>query len=362
MGNMMRHDNICVARQILQHYDVLPAHARILLSTFMIVEHADDAFASAQRTEVETRLQHAASNVLHLLRDEGSCALSFQTAFEDYREKFLEWKRTNKKELFTMLALTYHDYQMTLQILRVNNRDPSVRHGGGEDSGGEGSGGGEESGGGGEGSGSDGTDATAAESAIAHVEEAMQKLVIRAERLGYSVEDLRDASPPSTHRPSTVSIDEGVLDIGRRAFWDVFRQRFAAHDFSQLRVVLEEIRDRMKALTPNRRDLHTMLDESIDTDLIIPQIEAGAFAPAQFHALVEFIVQNIQSLEASADTVATKEWHARFIEQCRTGQGYNELLPTFFRWVYDRLQMIERDTLAFRDFIVQRDPQLNGTG
>lgn len=36
----------------------------------------------------------------------------------------------------------------------------------------------------------------------------------------------------------------------------------------------------------------------------------------------------------------------------RGGKTYRELLPTFFAWVYERLEKIEKDTRTFRDFIL----------
>ena len=152
--------------------------------------------------------------------------------------------------------------------------------------------------------------------------------------------------------PSISAIEESVLDIGRRAFWDVFRERFLAEDYSQLRVVLAEIRDRLAALTPNRDDLRAELKEKIDADFLVSQIEAGAFAPAQFHALVDFIVERIRALEAAADTNATAQWHDAFAKRCAAGQSYHELLPAFFAWVYDRIEKIEKDSHAFRSFIL----------
>lgn len=330
--NMRCRENIEVGRQILQHHQLPTTDSRILLSMFMLVRYPDDAFSSAKRTDTESALQSAAQRVLDSLGDDddGDGDDCFISRFTHYRDLFHNWQRANKIELFVMLATTYHGHLQAIDVLRSTETTAAATA---------------------EATATAHTTATA--EATAQIEHHMRDIEHRAARLGYSVEDLRNAELPPP--PTTVAIEEGVQDICKRAFWDVFTEKFAAGDMSGLRVILTEIRDRLKAITPNRTDLCTELDEKIDADFIVPQIEGGAFHAEQFHRLTDFIRQRIKALQAAADDGDTATWWSEFNTQCASGKTYVELLPPFFDWVYGRIEKIERDTKAFRELILSND-------
>ena len=58
--------------------------------------------------------------------------------------------------------------------------------------------------------------------------------------------------------------------------------------------------------------------------------------------------------------IRDSQWQQDFHAQCAAGQSYTELLPTFFAWVYERLEKIEKDTRTFRDFILGQNKGAGG--
>lgn len=323
---MCSRDNVEMARAFLEDRGYPPERegTRMLLSIFLLLEHEDDTFATKTRTAVEQRLQQRARDVLTIVR--GNSITDFPTFFREYCTAFREWKSENVDNLITMLATTYQGHVATLRLLE---EDVAVASG----------------------AECSPPDVDQDNAMVAQVRRAIASLEARAAKLGYSAADLLAAQPAP--QPATVAVDEGVTDIARRAFWAVFRERLAANDYSQLRVILEEIRDRLKALTPNRVDLHAELNDKIEGDFIIPQIERGAYGPEQFHALSSFIVARLRSLEAPADNEATDAWFTGFQAQCAQGKAYSELLPTFFAWVYQRVASLERVVQAMRQAAAQ---------
>lgn len=353
--------HVQAAERVLQHYHLPPAHARVLLSAFLLTEHASDTFGTRERTTREQQLEACAYRVLKQLETESmahdvaaqnrsssasssddelpyieECRARFQARFQAYHAAFVAWKEENKHVLFLMLATTYRGHQGMLQELMRHETSATSSDGPDRDA-------------------TKATTTPHTNAAVDQVRRSMQDLERRANQLGYSVEELRDVQDVDRSSSTPTAPDDTMMGIARRAFWDAFREKLDARDFSHLRVVLDEIRERLQALTPRRADLHRELDDAIDSALILPQIEAGSYSPEQFHVLVAFIVGRIAALEAPADSAATQQWQQQFLEQCAAGKAYRELLPTFFAWVYERLEAIEEGVRAFRAQVADDD-------
>jgi len=118
-------------------------------------------------------------------------------------------------------------------------------------------------------------------------------------------------------------------------------------DFRPLLSLLEEVREKLIELTPNRRDIANDLREKVDTDLLRQMLEQGVFDPASVWALLGFLVQHIISLEAPVRASETELWFKHL--QAEAGGSMKDLsllvptLPRVFQYLFDKVEEIKRD-------------------
>lgn len=141
-----------------------------------------------------------------------------------------------------------------------------------------------------------------------------------------------------------------VSSVCERAFWDVFTEKLQNGDFDPLRVQLREVVDKLKALTPNRADLHAQLDEAIDVELIVQMASHNALDEPTFRRVANTLVDTLISLQAPAATPLTKQWKSVWEEQwCDGTHTYETLLPPFFRALHTDIDAALRSTVFWNN-------------
>ena len=155
---------------------------------------------------------------------------------------------------------------------------------------------------------------------------------------------------------SPVFFDEGAIDnlksqievTYKKAYWDKLIEDLNNKSYNSIISILEEVRERIALLTPNRVDMHKLLEEYIDTELIKQMLENNAVDDNYFYRLSCYIIERLKELEAPIENKKTEEWQSEIDEIFKSKIVIGEYFANFFQKVFIKLEKIENDTKIFR--------------
>lgn len=155
---------------------------------------------------------------------------------------------------------------------------------------------------------------------------------------------------------SPVFFDEGAINnlksqiegTYKKAYWDKLIEDLDKKSYNSFISILDEIRQRISLLTPNRVDMHKLLEEYIDTELIKQMLENDAVDDNYFYKLSHYIVERLKELEAPIENKKTEEWQSEIDEIFKSKIIIGEYFANFFQKVFMKLEKIENDTKIFR--------------
>ena len=138
-----------------------------------------------------------------------------------------------------------------------------------------------------------------------------------------------------------------IMEIAKKAFWDTFKEELEENKYDRVGKLLDEVKEKIKAFTPNRKDLKDEINDSIDTELIMQMINNSAFSSEDFFKLTKYLITKIKSLEAPIDDKDTDEWEKELLSLCTDGKKYHEILPFFFKILFTKIEKIQTDIIEF---------------
>jgi malate synthase len=92
-----------------------------------------------------------------------------------------------------------------------------------------------------------------------------------------------------------------VREAYNRAYLDRIKKAITEGEHEYISSLIQEIRDRIKGLVPNRSDMHRGLDSHIDMVLIKQMLENNAFGAEDFYNVINTFLQYIEDLQAPVD-------------------------------------------------------------
>ncbi|KAK3245517.1 hypothetical protein CYMTET_44919 [Cymbomonas tetramitiformis] len=177
----------------------------------------------------------------------------------------------------------------------------------------------------------------------------------------------------------------------KRAYWDMFSQSLAKHDFKMLFDNLQEIKGRIAEAIPSKRqDMREALDGNFDLEHLAKQIEHRAFDAESLRQIISTVLDIILQLEAPARAQRSEAgnlsiivgpfahafgtlgvWWVNKLSERRLGDGVawaslwveakaEELdekcqdktweghLPEIFEYINDKLNMLSLDVMNFQ--------------
>jgi hypothetical protein len=310
-------------------YKPTPGLARLLLTAFLVHAHptflttmVSESIDSQDTSEEEVRKALTSTviaktdTLIETLTNRNSDA--FVQALFEFRTSFEAWKSADRIALLKVLVTSYVNLSSSvaqLDSVNVGSTDTDTNE-------------------------STPTPSTLRQDLC----ESMRDIESKALRLGVSKTQFHMHIAVATPLPTSDNEDEhdtaqawdeavaAVSSVCERAFWDVFTEKLQNGDFDPLRVQLREVVDKLKALTPNRADLHTQLDEAIDVELIVQMASHDALDEPTFRRVANTLVDTLISLQAPAATPLTQQWKSIWEEKwCDGTHTYETLLPPFFR-------------------------------
>eukprot|EP00163_Fabomonas_tropica_P023345 TRINITY_DN40639_c0_g1_i1.p1 TRINITY_DN40639_c0_g1~~TRINITY_DN40639_c0_g1_i1.p1 ORF type:complete len:614 (+),score=128.81 TRINITY_DN40639_c0_g1_i1:33-1844(+) len=148
---------------------------------------------------------------------------------------------------------------------------------------------------------------------------------------------------------------EQVRVVADRAFYDLFTEelRQSPPNFSMVLGLLEETKERLNALTPNRVDLQRELKERIDVPLIAQQIEQDTFDRSSLVDYIRLLASRVSMLQDDITQAETQAWFDKAIEDILGDGDISVLLPSVFRTIHQHLRKLQDEIDEFHMSIIR---------
>ena len=145
------------------------------------------------------------------------------------------------------------------------------------------------------------------------------------------------------------TLDQRILNAMRMAFWDKLQDELKDKEYLSLLQLLEDIKERICDLVPNRPDIHQDLYEHIDTKFLQQMLEHDAVDDSYIYNLVQFIIDTLKNFDSIEDEPYYEIWRESINRRLVAPDYPNYvLLPIFFRETFHRLNKIEHSINMFK--------------
>ena len=277
---------------------------------------AEPAPAMNEELQLDLECMDAANAIVAVIKDESGSLRDGLVALNSFQEVFGRWKDHDRQRLLRELGNTHHQWAASLKHLE-DSRENSRRQ----------------------------------ESVDVMIESVKRQIEANKRRI------LQLGGPEALEQilatpPVVLDLDELVREAGSKKYWDDFAAELQATPPNYERVVtlLSEVRDRIKALVPNRSDLQDRIHAGIDVDFIRQMIHFGSFDGEAFLNVFNTIWTHIKNFGAAADDEAWTQWRDSITEQATSGSTtWDVLLPQIFNKFLMQLDRIEEATRRFRE-------------
>lgn len=132
-------------------------------------------------------------------------------------------------------------------------------------------------------------------------------------------------------------------------FWIDIKYRLSLKNYDK-KIVIELVTktiNLLKLCVPNRTDIHRIIEDSIDVKLLKQYIDNDIHDNNLFHQIIFYIIQKIKEFQAPEDDKSLDEFKIRLINNFSENFYYKDILPFFFREVFNRLEKVIDDREAF---------------
>ena len=141
--------------------------------------------------------------------------------------------------------------------------------------------------------------------------------------------------------------------IEKYFYWQ--KVKFSLYDDPpKLDVVLElfkETKRLMKNLVSNREDLKMEIDEVIDEEMISKVLEETIIDEQFYFRKCKFIVSKLKQLQSASQDKKLDNFTFEFKQKIINREYFRDLIPFFFRFVLDNLELVHDQKNAFYAFI-----------
>ncbi len=134
-----------------------------------------------------------------------------------------------------------------------------------------------------------------------------------------------------------VEARQNIVNVIHKAYWDKFQQSVKDKQWEQLVGFIDEIKDILKNLVPHRLDLHTNMDNNLDSQILKQRLENNMMNETDIFAIMEYIINWIRQFQAPNDDTDTEEWY----EHLKTLQNWDVLMRDFFMITFAKLDKIK---------------------
>ena len=140
-------------------------------------------------------------------------------------------------------------------------------------------------------------------------------------------------------------LEKQIDETMKKAFWDLLKNDLnkEPQQFDHLIILIEEIREIIKSFTPNRKDLATELDETLDDSFLKHLFIEKSLDPTHFFKLIMFLITKVKSYSAPYLDEDIQIWEEQIVEKLKVEIVYADFIPFFFKKLFFFLNLIEND-------------------
>lgn len=146
-------------------------------------------------------------------------------------------------------------------------------------------------------------------------------------------------------------MEKQIEEQMKKAFWDLLNEDLneVPQKFEHLTILINEIKSKLKNLTPNRRDIHKELDDVLDASFLKHLFIEKSIDPQHFFNLIIFIINKLKLYCAPYMDEDIKEWENDIMAKMQNIIVYSEFVPYFLKKTYIYIEQIEKDVQNFKD-------------
>ena len=146
------------------------------------------------------------------------------------------------------------------------------------------------------------------------------------------------------------NLEKQIREQFHKAFDDVLTESLKKEepDWDWLVRLFKELRDRLCALTPHRRDLHIEIYEGMDVELFEQMVKNNAFDAVSMWKLVNFVFGRLKDLESPArNKVTDTKLSELYAEFTKPDTILATFVPIFIKEAHEKINQIEKDKKEF---------------
>lgn len=158
-------------------------------------------------------------------------------------------------------------------------------------------------------------------------------------------EDLLDYYYPCNYTNTSIEMNM------KKTYWDNVYTNILKGNFSILLNILLEMKQMIKDLIPNRKDIHKDLDEYIDIPFIKQKLHHNVFDTNEFVNLFCYYIHWVLKLGSPDDDNKMNSLKEKVIELSEE-KGHMYILPYAYDTLHTQLVKINRDSIKYRQKVL----------
>jgi len=226
-----------------------------------------------------------------------------------FRNNFQAFKSKDKEDLLVVLLQSYFELNETFKLLntKVENNTASEQE-------------------------------IAWHTVIPHQMGKVMEKILKLEPTN-GMERIQNYVPPLADIESA----QGVMRIAQKAYMDVLIEQLSTEprNYTMFYKCVDEIRERLKQLTPSRQDIQTELNDCVDTSFIKQMIDNNAYTLEEFHKLVFYIIYRIEIIQAPSEDEDTNQWKDMISQTITTPYEFPQFSANFLLKCFEKIENIE---------------------
>ena len=163
-----------------------------------------------------------------------------------------------------------------------------------------------------------------------------------------SYESLGEEFPNFEETAEYDELQTVIIEKLRLAFWDKMQDEIKEKNYEGLLAVLNEVKERICNLIPNRKDLHKNISDTIDVKLIEQMLKHDAIDNNYIFNIIQFIITQLKELDSLKDEPFYEIWREQTNRKLMSDDPrLHVILPIFLRETFHRIDKIAFEITAF---------------
>ena len=143
-------------------------------------------------------------------------------------------------------------------------------------------------------------------------------------------------------------LEDLIKENMQKAFWDKLENDMKEENYEMLLGVLEDIKNRLINIIPNRIDLHKEFHETIDTKLIEQMLSHKAVDDKYIYNMIQYIINQLKKFDSLDNEPNYEKFRQLINNQLSSNVKLHIILPRFFRESFLYIEELEENIRNFK--------------